>query len=86
MEHVPFKSNADSIASLLGNVTQVYFASVAAGKAYVDSGQLKIVAVAGPKRLRICLKFLRLWSLDIPTSMEATGGLSSRLGERLQWW
>lgn len=63
MVHVPFRSNAASITSLLTDTTQVYIASVAAGKGYVESGELRILAVAAPERLADLP--------DVPSAVEA---------------
>src|SRR5690606_14585671 len=61
--HVPYKGSGPAIAGLLGGQVDFTYASLTSAKQFVDSGQLKILAVAAPQRV----SFLP----DVPTIGEA---------------
>lgn len=49
--HIPFKGNPDATQALLGNHVQMFFLSVADGRALEESGKAKILAVTAKERL-----------------------------------
>jgi tripartite-type tricarboxylate transporter receptor subunit TctC len=50
LTHVPYKGAAPAITDLLGGQIQVMFTTVASAAAYVQSGQLRALAVTSPSR------------------------------------
>ena len=50
LTHVPYKGAAPAITDLLGGQIQVMFTTVASAAAYVQSGQLRALAVTSPAR------------------------------------
>lgn len=49
--HVPYKGSGPALTALLGEQVQFTYASFASSKPFVDSGQLRILAVAAPARV-----------------------------------
>ena len=50
MTHVPYKSNAQSVAALLAGDVHLFVGLISGAQAYVDAGKLRILATAGPQR------------------------------------
>jgi tripartite-type tricarboxylate transporter receptor subunit TctC len=48
--HVPYKSGGPATISLISGETKLYFASLSSVIPQVNSGQMKALAVTGPKR------------------------------------
>jgi tripartite-type tricarboxylate transporter receptor subunit TctC len=51
LEQVPFQSSAETMASLLGGHIQVAFVTPASAKEYMKNGMIRVLAIAGEKRL-----------------------------------
>jgi tripartite-type tricarboxylate transporter receptor subunit TctC len=66
MMHVPYRGEAPAFTDLLGGHVEVAILSVAGGGKYVDSGELRAIAVFGEKRLQ--------QYPDIPTISETVAG------------
>ena len=63
MVHVPYRGGAPAITALLAGEVQMYLASLSVGKALIDSGKLRALAVTASARMK---------SLpDVPTTKEA---------------
>jgi len=63
MVHVPYRGGAPAITALLAGEVQMYLASLSVGKAMIDSGKLRALAVTASARMK---------SLpDVPTTKEA---------------
>ncbi len=63
MVHVPYKGGGAAMTDLLGGQVQVFFATMPAAMSFVNSGQLKALAVTSEKR--------SLSKPDIPTIAES---------------
>jgi tripartite-type tricarboxylate transporter receptor subunit TctC len=61
--HVPYKGNAAALQDLLGGSIQMMFAGTPTALAFIQSGQLKLLATTGKERLPI--------GVDAPTMLEA---------------
>jgi len=62
MTHVPYRGESAAITDVVSGVTPVLFISVAAGKSYVQSGQVRALAVTSEKRFPAVP--------DVPTTVE----------------
>jgi tripartite-type tricarboxylate transporter receptor subunit TctC len=63
MVHVPYRGGAPAVTALLAGEVQIYLASLSVGKALIDSGKLRALAVTASTRMK---------SLpDVPTTREA---------------
>lgn len=51
MLHVPYKGGAPALADVIGGQVDAYFANAGSGLSYVQSGQLKALAVTSRKRM-----------------------------------
>jgi tripartite-type tricarboxylate transporter receptor subunit TctC len=51
MVHVPYKSNAQSVAALLAGEVHLFVGLISGAQAHVDAGKLRILATAVPQRL-----------------------------------
>ena len=60
--HVPYKGNAAALQDLLGGNIQLMFAAAPTALAFIQSGQLKLLATTGKERLPI--------GVDAPTLLE----------------
>jgi tripartite-type tricarboxylate transporter receptor subunit TctC len=61
--HVPYKGSAPALVDMAGGQVDLGFDYTAASAAYIKSGKLRPLAVAGPKRLA--------WLPEVPTVREA---------------
>jgi tripartite-type tricarboxylate transporter receptor subunit TctC len=61
--HVPYKGNAAALQDLLGGSIQMMLAGAPTALAFIQNGQLKLVATTGKERLPI--------GVDAPTMLEA---------------
>jgi tripartite-type tricarboxylate transporter receptor subunit TctC len=61
--HVPYKGNAAALQDLLGGNIQLMFAAAPTALAFIQSGQLKLLATTGKERLPI--------GVDAPTLLES---------------
>jgi tripartite-type tricarboxylate transporter receptor subunit TctC len=61
--YVPYKGNAAALADLLGGQVQVMFNTLTIGMPHVQSGKLRALAVAGPRRSKL--------APELPTVSEA---------------
>lgn len=61
--HVPYKGNAAALQDLLGGTIQMMFAGAPTALAFIQNGQLELVATTGKERLPI--------GVDAPTMLEA---------------
>ena len=50
LNHVPYRSNAQSTAALIANDVQLYIGLIAGARELAQAGKLKILATAGPTR------------------------------------
>lgn len=50
MTHVPYKSNAQSVAALLAGEVQLFVGLISGAQAHADAGKLRILATAVPQR------------------------------------
>jgi tripartite-type tricarboxylate transporter receptor subunit TctC len=50
MTHVPYKSNAQSVAALLAGEVHLFVGLISGAQAHVDAGKLRILATAVPQR------------------------------------
>lgn len=50
MTHVPYKSNAQSVAALLAGDVHLFVGLISGAQAHVDAGKLRILATAVPQR------------------------------------
>ncbi len=63
MVHVPYRGGAPAVTALLAGEVQIYLASLSVGKALINSGKLRALAVTASTRMK---------SLpDVPTTREA---------------
>ena len=60
---MPYKGNAAALADLLGGQVQVMFNTLTIGMPHVQSGKLRALAVAGPRRSKL--------APELPTVSEA---------------
>jgi tripartite-type tricarboxylate transporter receptor subunit TctC len=63
MVHVPYRGGAPAVTALLAGEVQIYLASLSVGKAQIDAGKLKGLAVTAAARLK--------GIPDVPTTKEA---------------
>lgn len=63
LAHIPYKGAAPALNDLVAGQVQVGFANISAVKGFIDAGQLKPIAIAGPKRSDVLP--------DVPTFAEA---------------
>jgi tripartite-type tricarboxylate transporter receptor subunit TctC len=61
--HVPYKGNAAALQDLLGGNIQLMFAAAPTALAFIQSGQLRLLATTGKERLPI--------GVDAPTLLES---------------
>jgi tripartite-type tricarboxylate transporter receptor subunit TctC len=61
--HIPYKGSGPALSDLLGNHVSIYFSSLPPAIGLVQSGQLRALAVTGPKRSAILP--------DLPTVAES---------------
>jgi tripartite-type tricarboxylate transporter receptor subunit TctC len=61
--HIPYKGSPAAVMGLLSNDVQVYFSVLSAIEGHLQSGKLKALAVAAPKRLAALP--------DVPTTAES---------------
>jgi tripartite-type tricarboxylate transporter receptor subunit TctC len=61
--HVPYKGNAAALQDLLGGTIQMMFAAAPTALAFIQNGQLRLVATTGKERLPI--------GVDAPTLLES---------------
>jgi len=50
MTHVPYKSNAQSVAALLAGEVHLFVGLISGAQAHVDAGKLRVLATAVPQR------------------------------------
>jgi len=63
MVHVPYRGGAAAVTALLAGDVHVYLASLSVGKALIDSGKLRALAVTASTRMKSIP--------DVPTTAEA---------------
>jgi tripartite-type tricarboxylate transporter receptor subunit TctC len=51
IEHIPFNGNGPAVTATISGVTEIIFCSTVAAGPFVESGQLKPIALAADKRL-----------------------------------
>lgn len=72
--HVPYRGAPAAIQALLTNDVQLYLAGYGVGKAFMDQGKIRALAVASPKRLAAIP--------DVPTAIES--GVPDYVASN--WW
>jgi len=91
LTHVPYKGTAPAITDLISGQVQLGFLGLSSGMPYVESGQLKVLAVAAPERSALAPQVKTMaeegyddFNLGITYFLTAPAGTPQEVIDRLQ--